>query len=264
MKSNLLLITLLLAGLFVVTTSSMFNPQNPPVGNTAGPGENTCARSGCHTGGTFTGTVKVTGLPDTVTPGTVYPITLTQTSNATRGGFQMTSMNSANTAAGTFATATGVSVGMGNSRQYARQSTPKTLAAGKAEWTFNWTAPATLTNPQIRFYFTTLMCNGNGNESSDNVVSGADTVLLRTTSASNDLPSEPWCQIAHQNQQLRITLINTGKAALLVHSMNGSVQMQEQIGADQAISTAHLASGIYVAQVTAGGKTETMKFFVGN
>jgi hypothetical protein len=258
------LLPILFLGFILVMSSAKQNPANPPTGNTGAPGETTCAKSGCHAGGTYAGSVTITGLPDTVVANMTYPITITNTSNAVRAGFQMTCMQSTDAACGTFTTAAGVNIGTGSGRQYPRQSTPKALSGGSAAWTFDWKAPATLTNPQIRFYFSTLCANGNGNTSGDNVLVGADTVVLRATSANNEPITQSWYQYEQQNNQLRITLTQSGKGQLEIFGLNGMSQMTETLASDQLISTGHLPSGIYIAKVAAGGKMDSFKFFIGN
>jgi hypothetical protein len=250
---------------FFVASSTQKNPGNPPTGSTGAPGEQTCSRSGCHSGGNFTGSVSISGIPDTVLAGKVYDIVLKQTSNATRGGFQMTCIDNANTACGTFVAASGVNIGTGGGKQYPRQSSPKALAGGAASWAFKWTAPATLPNSDIRFYFSTLCGNGNGNESGDNTLVGADTVKFALTSAAPELDITPAITIVPQKNALHITLWKAEQGLVTVHAINGTMQLQTKIVTqDQFIPTNHLPNGIYVATVKTGEQTKTLKFVVNN
>jgi hypothetical protein len=251
-----------LFALFILFLGAERNPNNPPVGNTGAPGEQTCQRSGCHSGGAFTGNVAISGVPDTVYAGITYPVTLTLTSNATRGGFQMTCLNSTNAACGTFATATGVSIGTGGGKQYPRQSTPKTLSGGAASWTFNWTAPASLPNPAVSFYFASLAANGNGNDSGDNVFTASKTVVFGGTSADEEPILADWLDHQFKNDQLHIRLNRVSRGTLKVFTFAGAEVMSEQITEDQLISTAHLSAGIYLVHVNAGGKTKNFKILV--
>ena len=44
-------------------TSTLRNPNNPPLGNTGAPSETTCQKSGCHSSvGNYIGTVSLSGI----------------------------------------------------------------------------------------------------------------------------------------------------------------------------------------------------------
>ena len=267
MSRKVLFIPTVLVVLVFMLSSSTRNPNNPPTGNTGAPGETTCQRSGCHGGGSYVGTVTVTGVPDTVEANTTYPITIKNTSNAVRAGFQLTCLTSTGTGCGTITAATGVSVATSGGKQYARQSTPKSLSGGSASWTFNWKSPATLANPQIRFYYSMLCANGNGNDSGDNVLVGADTVSLRTIVSSSSEPISPvWFthSIDQSAKQLRISLLDASRGSLQLFHLNGQLMLDETLSSDQVISTATLKSGIYIANISAGGRSESVKLFIGN
>ena len=174
--------TLCLATLWFSLSSTIKDPSNPPTGNTGAPNETTCAQAGCHNGGTYVGTVAVTGLPDTVVANTTYTITLTNTSNAIRAGFQMVCLDALNAQCGTFTAGTGTSIGLVGSKQYVRQSQVKIMSAGSTSWTYTWKAPATLANSPITFYFVSLAANGDGGTSSDNVLKSSKAVRFRLVS----------------------------------------------------------------------------------
>ena len=173
--------------LWGLLTSTLRNPNNPPLGNTGAPNETTCAKSSCHLNpGSITGTVSISGIPDTVTPNQTYQITLTNTSTAVKAGFQLTCLDAANMKCGNLIATPGNNVGNFSNRQYVRQSTPKFLSGGSASWTFSWKAPATLPEDSIKFYFVSLAANNNGNNGGDNVLRSTKKVILRATSASRE------------------------------------------------------------------------------
>ena len=162
--------------------SNAFNPNNPPVASTGAPNESTCARSGCHTGtANFTGSVDISGVPATVVAGQTYAVTLTGTSNAIRSGFQLTCLDSANVKCGNLVPGSGNNTTNSNGRQYVRQSSPKNYVNGSVSWSFNWTAPATLALPVIKFYYTCLAGNGNDDESGDKTLVGSFRTVFSTT-----------------------------------------------------------------------------------
>jgi hypothetical protein len=245
-------------------SSSRRDPNNPPIGHTGAPGEQTCAKSGCHNGGSFAGTVTISGVPDTVLANNTYPITLTNTSNAIRAGFQLTCFDNSNAGCGTITAATGVSIGNGGGKQYARQSTPKTLSGGTTSWTFNWKAPAMLTNENIRFYFSSLCANGNGNSSSDNVLTGSRLVIWRATSAAGE-PETPLAytySVNHSEKQLQIALTQASKGAIEIFGMNGQTMLKTTIGASENLSLQNCVPGIYIVHLSSGDKSESFKFYL--
>jgi hypothetical protein len=133
-------------------------------------------------------------------PNQSYTITLSNTSNAVRAGFQLTCLDAANAYAGTLTNGTGTSIGTSNStgRKYIRQSSPKTLSGGSTSWTFTWKAPASAAENKCTFYFVSLCANGNGNNSGDKVLVANESVVLKAVSAANepagDTASLDWLQ----------------------------------------------------------------------
>ena len=163
-------------------------PRNPDLGRTGAPGETTCESAGCHSGGAFVGTVSISGVPDTALPSTSYAITLTQKSNAVTSGFELTVLDGAIKKAGNLTAGSGSNIGNLLGKQYIRQSNAVRLSSGSSSWTFNWTSPATVTQADsIVFYFVSLAANGVNGERGDNALVGKKKVVLKTTTASNDL-----------------------------------------------------------------------------
>ena len=166
---------------FFTLINATYDPKNPPVSRTGAPGETTCQASGCHNGGSFVGTVDIKGLPSIVEPSKLYTITLTQKSNAKRAGFEMTALGNDLLKAGKFSNVTGTSIATNVGREYIRQSNAKTFT-DTVSWTFNWTAPATLTmGDSITFYFASLCANNDGGTSGDNAVKNSRTVILKSS-----------------------------------------------------------------------------------
>ncbi len=150
------------------------DPKNPPTGNSSAPGEISCGS--CHSGGAYTATPTLMGVPNPVVPGQTYTVTLGVTSNAVKNGFQLTCLDGNNSNCGSFSVpGAGVNLTAANGRNYARQSTP---SAANASWTFKWTAPASLTNNAINFYYSTANCNGNGKDTGDKVTNGSFSTVL--------------------------------------------------------------------------------------
>jgi hypothetical protein len=255
------------AFLWFSLSSTIKDPSNPPVGNTGAPGETTCQQASCHGGGTFTGTVAVSGLPDTVVASTIYTITLTNTSTASRAGFQMVCLDATSTQCGAFTNGIGTSIGKSGAKEYVRQSTPKTLSAGSTSWTFTWKAPATLaaTNSPISFYFATLAANGDGGTNGDNVLKSSKIVRFKASNGSKEVDNSIAVKVFPNPTKdvLNIELADTQNAQLTITDINGKILLIKDLtDKSSKISIAHLSKGLYNAQIQAGGKSVSKKIVI--
>lgn len=179
LNSVYLLFLTLLAAIFQLSNSG-----NPPNGHTgAPPSGNTCASSqgGCHSGGTGTGMVTITGLPANATPNTVYPITVTVTRTngvPSLAGFQLVAQQSNNSNAGTLTNpGPNSNVEFSGGRYYFEHSPAPPYSGNSATFTVDWTAPASATNP-ITMYAVGNLADGNGNTSGDAIVTTTATTTL--------------------------------------------------------------------------------------
>ncbi|MBK8721884.1 MAG: T9SS type A sorting domain-containing protein [Saprospiraceae bacterium] len=156
-----------------------YNPSNPPAGYTGAPSEGTC--ESCHSPGSLTGSVQITGLPTTVTPNSSYPITitLTKSGSGSKGGFEITSLFSAsNASAGTWTVGSGQSQTSSGGRTYVRQSSAPSFTGNTITWTSTWKAPVGSNGDMITMYVAGLIANGNGSTSGDNTVTATATTTL--------------------------------------------------------------------------------------
>lgn len=265
--STLHLFSALVAAFFLLTNAA-YDPNNPPTGRTGAPGELTCADANCHSGGNFTGTVSVSGLPDTVVAGTTYTLTLTNTSNAVRAGFQMTCWDANNAMCGTFTApaGSGVNIGSGASgKRYARQSTPKLLALGQTSWTYTWRAPVAAAGNKATFYFVSLCANNDEKNSGDNVLKADKTVVLKAASPTQEtLPESAYSiypTLIHDGL-LFIDLKELNEAELMIVNAAGRIAKKQLIKGQMTLDISHLSSGTYTALLKADGKTALKKFVV--
>lgn len=140
-------------------------------GSNGSPGEGTC--SGCHSGGSSSTTVAINANPAFVgneyVQGQTYTITVTlSAASYTRFGFTTEILHTGiNTNAGVMANpGSGVKfLTAGNGRKNAVQSSPKTGAAGTADFVFEWTAPSN--GKAVTIYAVGNCVNGNGSTSGD-------------------------------------------------------------------------------------------------
>lgn len=260
--------TLCLTVLWFSLSSTILDPSNPPVGNTGAPNETTCQQSGCHGGGAYAGTVAISGIPDIVVANTTYTITLTNTSNAVRAGFQMVCLDATNAQCGSFTNGTGTSIGTVGTKQYIRQSQVKIMSAGSTSWTFSWKAPATLAaaNSPITFYFVSLAANGDGGTSGDNVLKATKAVTFKTTTGNKEIQNSIAVNVFPNPTKdvLNIELPEAqNNAQLTLVDINGRVLLIKNLTEkSNKINISHLSKGIYNAQIQAGDKSVSKKIAV--
>jgi Secretion system C-terminal sorting domain len=255
----------------LVTSSYKKDPNNPPVASTGAPNEQTCNYSGCHTAGTYTGTVAMSGVPDSVVAGQTYTVTMTVASaTALRSGFQMTCLNSNNAACGTFTTATGVSIGTGTGatagRQYPRQATPKNFAAGTVSWTYPWKAPSSLTNNKITFYYVGMAANSDGKERLDNSFSGSKVVYLKTgTTPTADVDTDLSVTIFPNPTQelLYVDVLGSANTKVTLFDIQGRMVLNTVILAkNSSVNIKHLSRGTYTARIETADKKVSKKVII--
>lgn len=258
--------TALLLVTWLFLTNS-FNPNNPPIGRTGAPGEVTCAASDCHTGGSFTGMVALSGIPDTVTVNQNYTVTLSNVSNAARAGFQLTCLDNSNAYVGTLTNGSGTSMAtnFSNNRKYIRQASPKNLVGGSTSWTFTWKAPATASGDLCKFYFVSLCANNNGERTGDNVLVASKQVVLRSTSDALEAPeaAKTWVEFLAPlgSKSLKVNLLKSTKGQLEIVDMQGKAVQTSVLSTENQVDIATLPTGLYVAKIMAGGRVTAIQFF---
>jgi hypothetical protein len=244
--------------------NTALDPSNPPLGSTGAPAETTCStRSGCHTGGAYTGTVALTGLPDTVLPNTIYTLTLTGTiAAAINTGFELTCLDGNNAACGTLTAGTGTGVVTGSGRSYLRNSSRKSFSAGMAAWTFSWKAPANLTNNNVTFYFAVMAANNNDGTSGDNAIAGTKKVVLKTISPVQEAEITPILTVFPNptTQMLTVKADNyAGQAEVAVMNPQGQLVHYQSFMGEKALDLSALPKGPYLVQVKMGEKSVLKK-----
>jgi hypothetical protein len=163
--------------IFTIASSIVFLSylSDPPNGYTgAPPSFNTC--SNCHSGGTGTGSISITGLPATITPNTQYPIsvTISRTNSVPQlGGFQMVVQNEMNQNSGTLSNPQPVpnaALDTEGGKTYFEHANALAFGGNNSiTYTVDWTSPASGTG-NITMYAAGNLANGNGGTSGDKIV----------------------------------------------------------------------------------------------
>lgn len=267
MRKFLLISLAVFCAAAMLTSMTKINPNNPPLGNTGAPGETTCQKSGCHSGGNFNGTAALSGLPDSVEAGVAYSLTLTLTSDCAKGGFELTCLDADDNKCGTLSTGTGTSVAMFAGNQYVRQSSPRSLTGGTVSWSFTWTCPDVVPGNMVTFYFAMLNANGNGHDSGDNVSTGDTSAVFKeqiiTTSihdgASTDITLSP----NPVRNQLTVQYPGATPATLLIFDLSGNIVFHREVkNGLNIIDLTEIPAGVYTASVKAADYKSVKKLVI--
>ena len=264
MKIRNLLFVFTILTLWYSTTA--LYPGGPPLASSGAPtsasaNEGTCSKSGCHNGGTQTGTVTFTGLPTEVEPGKAYTVTATCASTAAKtGGFQLTVIDGNYAKSGNLVAGTNQELGTQGARQYVTQSKLGTYTGGKLAYTFTWTAPAASANKNISFCAAFLLANGNGNNNGDVSVTGKTTVTFKT-SATNDPALEKAMTVFPNptTNQLNISLLEVENANFTLSNEAGQAVISSKLESKNNFDVSNLARGIYFAKIQVGAKQAVKK-----
>jgi uncharacterized repeat protein (TIGR01451 family) len=160
--------------------------DGPPPSHTNAPGEANCTI--CHTSfkvNSGPGSVQITGLPETYTPGQQVPVTVTVNHvDAVSYGFQLTALDGSGREAGTLVVTDPDNTQLvsgdikGNLRRYIEHTRDGTIPVefDRRRWTFTWVAPSSSVGP-ITFYDAGNGANGDQVPTGDHIYTSSVTIL---------------------------------------------------------------------------------------
>ena len=240
-----------MVGMMLALLTWLANSSNPSNGRTGAPFDGNC--NNCHTGGSFNGTVEVDGMPATVQPNTVYPLTITLTptvGSPIRGGYQLVAVDANNANCGDLAAGNAQSgTDMAGNREYLEHRGAKAFTGGgPATWNFNWTSPANVPGNTVKFYFIGNFCNGNSNGSGDNALA-----FLQTYPFSGPPPLA-----ASINDTDNVTCFGGSNGTASVSVSGGTAPYTYLWSNGQTTATAtNLVAGNYIVTVTGAQSSGT-------
>lgn len=174
MKKRAYLLILLLPLYFLLSYSS-----GAPAGRTGSPGDNGVSCTYCHSysGSGYTPSFNVAGIPaDGYQAGQTYQLTLTVSNvNTARKGFEACVENTSHQKQGVFNNVDGNTQAIQNNTYITHTLSGNT----HSQWTFNWTAPASLQG-NLTLYFAVNMANGNGASTGDYIQTGSTSIPENT------------------------------------------------------------------------------------
>ena len=281
MNKRLLAVLIVSALSFGVFRSISYSNRNfAPVAHTNAPGENSCARSGCHS--TF-GLIQT--LPDRIqidadgsnmdanflyTPGETYSMTFTIANATARNGFSLTILDQAGQMAGTLSTSSNdaqVSNGPGGKRYVGH-----TNSLGVSSWDFEWTAP----NDSMELTVFSI-----ANLSNNNLSTNGDSVLSKSFTFTADAAPQDTTGTGIINRTLtddirvitplsnngvvfNIDVKNARSFEFYIYNAMGQMIAQQDYflhsGKQQISIPFDGAKGIFFLQTVSEGKTNSQRF----
>ncbi|MBK9107473.1 MAG: T9SS type A sorting domain-containing protein [Saprospiraceae bacterium] len=270
MKKNFSLYFFIALFFFSLFNSSVPEPSNPPTANTGAPGETTCQQNNCHGGGNYTGTAVLVGLPDTLEANKTYEVTiLNQSDSAIRTGFQLTALDDGFASVGTLAEIPNERVNVARDnvtrRFYARHLQARFFDVnGEARWKFNYTAPASVANDSIIFYFTALLANGNGDRIGDNVIKVRKSYAFKMPVANEELDKNAFdFNIFSNGNEIVFLGTHTGSVhSVSLNDINGNLILQQHQLERNVLLIGKLPSGIYLVHFKVAQYKITKKIYI--
>jgi hypothetical protein len=251
----------------VLTLSSIYswrNPSDPPRGNTSAPGETSCQKSGCHSGGAFTGSVKLLGIPDTVIAGKTYSFTYELTTNASRVGFQTVVLDNANANAGVLTAGTGSIKRTLGTKTYLSQSTAQNVNSGTASWANTWTAPSTITGDSLTFYYNFLAGNGDGGDNGDNAIKGKQSFKFVKNVATTNISFDEIGKVypSPATDFIQINMNNSSKYIVELFDINGKLILKDNMSDSKNIDVKNLQRGVVILKLSNDKITASKKIIL--
>lgn len=273
LTSRLTIAIICLSGILFLSADFLSSNQAPS-GNTGADNGQTC--QGCHGGNSLNasgGSVVVSGLPDTYTPGTTYTFSVTithGTANRSKWGFAVKAVGSTGTSTGTLSSLNS-NAGQIGGQEIGHLNAP---SQSGATYTFNnlrWTAPSTpqSTDQTVRFFAVGNAANGIGS-SGDFIYTSVKTITQQTSNLNESIPeidnwvvmsasSTPTIQIAMKKSavlQAAIYTLSGQEVARISSRQFASGQHQIQF------STGTLAKGTYIVTLMSNNRKETKKLMI--
>ncbi|MFM7814601.1 MAG: choice-of-anchor V domain-containing protein, partial [Flavobacteriales bacterium] len=255
MKKHLYVLLLLVSPVLILSFS--FENSNGKAGHTGSPGEQTCARSGCHdsfalNSGPGAMTLTVVGSDDnTYIAGQTYTVTVNiAQSGSNLFGFNIEALQPSGANAGTLNAGSGSQVLNVTVGANSRRNLTHTLGAGASmnqhTFTFTWVAPSD--GADVTFYLSGNAANSNGND-------GGDYVYTTTLSLTEAIPAIPPVVTSSVNQVCAgevVTLATSPQPGVTFEWFN---DQNASVGFGESIDITPSVSACYSAVAIAGTNT---------
>tara|TARA_B110000902_G_scaffold242122_1_gene293147 strand:+ start:1583 stop:2365 length:783 start_codon:yes stop_codon:yes gene_type:complete len=236
----------------------MSNSSGRTSGSSGSPGDGGKTCTECHAGGNFSASLQIT---DDIPAGgyelnTDYNITVTNTSTASKHGFQVTAEKTSNDSkVGIFTAGTG-------SQAFSNDNylTHTTSGNNQNSWSFTWTSPAT-DEGEIKFYSASIAANGNGGTTGDQVVTtSTGGVTTLGIPAAKRLSFEMYPNPALEDVTIQLPS-DSEKATVEFYDNLGKLALKKTISSsNDKMNVKELTSGTYILKVISEDKIGSQKF----
>lgn len=283
-KKYIVLVVLL--GLSIVSVQFTYKKSaGAHPGSTGAPGDNTCAKSGCHTGAavvyndTTVNQLVFSEADSTYIPGQTYTVTVKTTNpGKQRFGFEFQAIVDATSLEAGTVVITDlirthevthmVGSDFRTSATHNTVGTPE-LSPGYNEWTFDWTAPATNVG-DIIFYYATNSTNNNNAVTGDRIFNNTFRLKISPLFYINELVDVSGANAYYNSESnqivLNYVLKKENKVSIRVYDSFGReivkhTNKMKSVGEQkEELSLKNKPqSGIYYVNVFVGNKSFTKK-----
>lgn len=290
MKNKKLIVTFCLVGsvvLFANFTAHYKTAGSHP-GSTGAPGDNTCAKSGCHSTAslTFNDTIVnqlvFPNADSTYLPGQTYTITVNvQNSGINKFGFELVALKDADDLITGQFSITDVPrtqiishTANGELRYSVTHKTAGTSVStpGLTQWTFDWTAPSTNVGT-ITFYYATNCTDNNGTFTGDAIFLSSYKIKPFSGTSIVEYLNAASTKAYYDNSTGKIVIdyyLKADKAVAIkvhdnlgreVYKDNGSIKLKGQ-QTEQIDIENNLSKGVYFVNLQVGNKTISKKIII--
>ena len=234
--------------------------------------DGTCAKSGCHNGGSFNASTNITLTNNQGTvvnkykAGNTYEVKVNVTGTGAAGyGFMLTALTSAHTMAGSFSNAPVAQIIQIGNVSYVEQAFQNT----SGQWKFSWTAPST-NSGVVKFYACGLACDNSKSSGGDQAAPLVKS--LEETTATYEIAKTFSVKLDNViKDQLNVELKTTDADHYTfdIISLNGNIKLSEkkfiESGSNHVnFNTNNLAHGLYVLSISKSDGDKLLKKFVVN
>ena len=272
--SKLAIAIFCLSGTFFISADLFFSGAAPS-GFTGASGA-TCATVGCHSGNAINaagGSVVISGIPDTYTPGTTYnfSVAITHgTANRNKWGFAVKAIGSNNSNVGSFNSTNPVAGSIGD-QELGHLNAP---SQSGSTYTFNnlsWSAPASpqSTEQTVRFFLVGNAANGSSS-SGDFIYTTTKTITQQTSNISERIPEiDNWVVLSASNTPtIQISMKKSAVLQAVMYTLGGQEIARissRQFASGQhklQFSTGNLAAGTYIVSLMSNNRKESKKLLI--
>jgi hypothetical protein len=195
-----ILIVIFISASTVSVTHS--NPSGAPAGVTGSPGDGnqTCARSGCHSGNPVqveAGMISSDIPEEGYIPGQTYSITINlNQAGVSRWGFEASPQNLSGAKIGSLVlTNTGETRLISSGKYVTHTTAGNSGSTGSKSWTFDWVAPVAGTGG-LSFYASVMAANNDGGRTGDKIFTD-ELAIIESTSTSTE---------THESEEINLTI----------------------------------------------------------